>query len=114
MTPDRNQKSKAPDAQGDEAATRHRWAVDKLEENTAAIEHDGNRMFNVPRSLIPRDAREGDVLEVRITTSSKDKREVVAVDVRIDRDATKAATAASAAQLKRAAKGRDTGGDIAL
>ena len=40
---------------------------------------------------------EGDVLDVRITTSAENRHEIVAVDVRVDRDATKAATAASAA-----------------
>ena len=113
MTPDRNTKSPAR-AAGAGTTTRHRWAIDKLEESTASIEHDGDRMFNVPRSLIPNEAREGDVLDVRITTSSKDSRDIVAVDVRVDRAATKAATAASAAQVKRSPKGRDAGGDITL
>jgi hypothetical protein len=114
MTPDRNAKRPAHASASRGATTRHTWAIDKLEEGTASIEHDGDRMFNVPRSLIPRDAREGDVLDVRITTSAENRHEIVAVDVRVDRDATKAATAASAAQVKRVARGRDPGGDIAL
>ena len=114
MTPDRNAKRPAHASASRGATTRHTWAIDKLEEGTASIEHDGDRMFNVPRSLIPRDAREGDVLDVLITTSAENRDEIVAVDVRVDRDATTAATAASAAQVKRASRGRDPGGDIAL
>ena len=114
MTPNRKAKGPSRGAASSGATTRHTWAIDRLEENTASIEHDGDRMFNVPRSLIPRDAREGDVLEVRITTSGKSRREIVAVDVRVDRDATKAATTASAGQVMRASRGRDPGGDIAL
>lgn len=94
--------------------TRHSWAVDTLEESTASVEHDGGRVFNVPRSLLPADAREGDILDVRITTSSDTGRDVVTVTVRIDRVATKAATSASARQVKRAPRGNDPGGDIRL
>lgn len=101
------------DVAGRPGTTRHRWAIDKLEEGTASIEHDGDRMFNVPRSIIPADAREGDVLDVRITTTVEAGNDAVTVDVRVDRAATTAASAASAQQVRRVAT-TDKGGDISL
>lgn len=40
--------------------------IDRFEENWAVIE-DGNQMFNLPRHLLPKDAKEGDVLKIIVT-----------------------------------------------
>jgi hypothetical protein len=90
----------------------HRWAIDQLEEATAAVEHDGDRVFHVPRALIPAAAREGDILDVRIAIGAGG--ELVTTSVRVDREATNAAIDASALQVKRASRGQDPGGDIVL
>ena len=94
------------------AAGRHRWAIDSLEEFTASVEHDGDRVFHVPRALIPAAAREGDILDVRITVDGGD--DLVTTAVRVDREATRTAMDASALQVKRAPGRNDPGGDIVL
>ena len=91
---------------------RHTWAIDRLEETTASVEHDGDRVFQVPRALIPAGAREGDILDVRITTGAGG--ELVTTSARVDREATRAAMDASALQVKHARRGNDPGGDIVL
>ncbi len=91
---------------------RHTWAIDRLEESTASVEHDGERVFHVPRALIPAGAREGDVLDVRIAIG--DGGEIVTTSVRVDRAATSVATDASALQVKRVSRTDDPGGDIVL
>ena len=42
-----------------------RWVVDRIEEERAAVEVDGERVVTVPVWLLPRGVREGDVLRVR-------------------------------------------------
>lgn len=39
--------------------------IDRIEDEWAVIEWDG-KAFNLPRSLLPEGAREGDVLTVRV------------------------------------------------
>jgi DUF3006 family protein len=94
------------------AGGRHTWAIDRLEERTASVEHDGDRVFHVPRALIPAHAREGDVLDVRITIGAGG--ELVTTSVRVDPAATQAANDASTLQVKRVSRGDDPGGDIVL
>jgi hypothetical protein len=94
------------------AAGRHRWAIDRLEETTATVEHDGDRVFQVPRALIPAGAREGDILDVRIAVGAG--AELVTTSVRVDREATRAAMDASTLQVKHTPRGGDPGGDIVL
>ena len=78
----------------------HRWVVDSIEESVASIEVDGKTMITVPQSILPKGAREGDVLSVLIE---------------IDPAATKQALAESAAQVQKHAKQpNDPGGDIVL
>ena len=42
----------------------HRWLIDSIEEHIASVEVDG-RMMHVPKWMLPRGARAGDVLAVR-------------------------------------------------
>jgi hypothetical protein len=94
------------------AGGRHTWAIDRLEEGTASVEHDGDRVFHVPRALVPAGAREGDVLDVRITIGAGG--DLVTTTVRVDRAATQAAHDASTLQVKRVSRVDDPGGDIVL
>jgi hypothetical protein len=78
------------------------WVVDAIEERMASIEVEGAGTFHLPQALLPRGAKEGDVLRVTIE---------------VDTQATKAALDASAAQVKKghdASAKRDPGGDITL
>ena len=97
---------------GTPAGGRHRWSIDRLEETTASVEHDGDRVFHVPRALIPAGAREGDILDVRIAIGAGG--ELVTATVRLDREATRAGMDASTLQVKRVSRGEDPGGDIVL
>ena len=76
------------------------WVVDQIEESTASIEVDGDRMISVPRSVLPTGVREGHVLRVTIE---------------IDEAGTMKAMKESEAQVKKGNKrGNDPGGDIVL
>jgi hypothetical protein len=81
----------------------HRWVVDACEEGMASLEvDDGNMMITVPHSLLPPDAKHGDILRVTIE---------------IDEAATKQAMSESAAQVKKGREKsaeRDRGGDLKL
>lgn len=112
----KNSNAKRPEGaaavnRGAPGGERHTWAIDRLEETTASVEHDGDRVFHVPRALIPAGARQGDILDVRITIGAG---EMVTTSVRVDREATRAAMDASSLQVKRAPRGDDPGGDIVL
>ena len=98
-----------PRSRDSDRTTTHRWAVDRLGEDTASVEHDGDRVYDVPRAILPQGMREGDVLAVEAT------REGDTVTLRIARDpaATRHGKDESARQL-RGAKGRGGKGDIAL
>ena len=87
----------------------HRWAVDRVEEGTAAVEQDGDHMYEIPRWLLPAAARDGDVLAATVTTRGEGE---VTVTIRLDRAATSAGTAPKPAKPVRSPK--DPGGDIAL
>lgn len=88
---------------------RHRWAIDRIEEGTAAVEQDGDHVYEIPRYLVPGDARDGDVLAVDVTTSAAGE---VTISVCIDRASGSAASAKRSAKKRRG--GKDPGGDIAL
>lgn len=87
----------------------HRWAIDQIEEGTAAVEQDGDHVYEVPRYLVPPDARDGDVLAVTVTHAAAGE---VTVSVRIDRAASAPPPAKPAPKKRRAAN--DPGGDIVL
>ena len=91
-------------------ATAHRWAVDRIEEGTAAVEQDGDHVYELPRFLLPPDARDGDVLTVRVTTAAPGE---VTVSVRVDRAAS-APPPGQKTTAKKQRPGNDPGGDIVL
>ena len=92
---------------GDPSRPSHRWAIDRIEEGTAAVEQDGDHVYEIPRYLVPPDAREGDVLTVTVTEGVAGE---VTLSVRIDR---KAGDAPGKPARKRRT-GNDRGGDIVL
>ena len=89
---------------------RQRWTIDQIEEDTAAVEYD-EQLHTIPRALIPRDAREGDVLVVTVSRDSDDR---TVVTIALDPAATKAARDASKQQRAKRPRGQDPGGDIEL
>jgi hypothetical protein len=79
-----------------------RWVIDAIEEHVASIELPDGAMIQLPVSVLPKGAKQGQVLRVTFEA---------------DAAATKQALEASAAQVKKgseASKKRDAGGDIAL
>ena len=91
----------------------HRWVIDTIEENAAAIEVDGNNVVTVPRWILPDGARQGDVLSVRHDRPPRGQRSALTIEV--DAAATKKAFAESAAQVQKGVKRpNDQGGDIRL
>ena len=93
---------------GAAGAGTHRWAVDRIEEGTAAVEEDGDHVYEVPRYLLPADARDGDVMSVSVVQGAAGE---ATISVRIDRGA--APSPLKPARKKRRA-GNDPGGDIVL
>ena len=89
---------------------RQRWSIDQIEEDTAAVEYD-EQPHTIPRALIPRDAREGDVLLVTVTRHSDD---TTVVTIALDRVATKAAVKESERQRANRPRSQDPDGDIEL
>ena len=87
----------------------HRWAVDRVEEGTAAVEQDGDHMYEIPRWLLPAGARDGDVLAAVVTKRGEGE---VTITVRLDRSG--AATGAAPKPAKPVRSPKDPGGDIAL
>lgn len=79
--------------------------VDRFEGETAVVEVDGGGTLDLPRWLLPPDAREGDHLVVRGEGSR--------VEISLDPAATGAARAEAQATVERL-KRRDPGGDLAL
>ena len=79
-----------------------RWVIDAIEEGTASVEVPGGTMVQLPASILPKGAKQG---------------QVVRVSLEIDETATREALARSAAQVKKgseASRKRDPGGDITL
>ena len=104
--------AKAPDVNAsDVKATEptHRWAIDQVEEGTAAVEQDGDHVYEIPRYLVPPDARDGDVLTVTVTRAAPGE---VMVSVRIDRAASASPPAKPSPKKQRSSN--DPGGDIVL
>ena len=58
----------------------YRWIVDVLDTHSATVEVEGERMVELPRWLLPADAREGDVLTVRHDRHGRDSRLVIELD----------------------------------
>ena len=90
--------------------TVHRWTIDALGELVARVEVDGGAMVQLPRWLLPADAREGEVLQVRHARDGARSRLVITRDA----EATRAALARSRAQLQSIPVAADGGGDVEL
>lgn len=95
---------------GAASAPPHRWAVDRIEEGTAAVEQDGDHVYEIPRYLLPADTRDGDVLSVTVSGAAPGE---VTISVRIDRSLGASAPERKAARKSRRAS-NDPGGDIVL
>ena len=92
-------------------SSRHRWVVDGIEEHTARVEVDGDKVVNLPSWILPEGVKDGDVLDVE----HERKRGGSRLTIVTDRSATKEASAKSAAQVRRTeGKSKDPGGDITL
>lgn len=92
---------------------KYRWVVDSMEESVASIEIDGKRTVQLPKWLLPRGAKEGDVLTVThdVSESGEESR----LGIVVDRDATRAAMERSARQVGSTVRSpKDPGGDIKL
>jgi hypothetical protein len=87
----------------------HRWAVDRVEEGTAAVEQDGDHMYELPRWLIPANARDGDVLVAAVTSRGDGE---LSISVKLDPAGRAAAKGPKRAKGARSAK--DPGGDVVL
>ena len=106
----RERKSEGPSGNDKTTARPHRWAIDRIEEGTAAVEQDGDHVYEIPRFLLPPDARDGDVVEVTVTRSTAGE---ATVSMRIDRAASASPASARSSPKKRRAA-NDPGGDIVL
>lgn len=92
---------------------KYRWVVDSMEESVASIEIDGERTIQLPKWLLPRGAKEGDVLTV--THDVAESGEKSRLGIVVDRDATRAAMERSAKQVGSTQRSpNDPGGDIKL
>lgn len=92
------------------ASSKHRWTIDVMEEDSAAIEVDGRQIVHVPRWILPQRAREGVILAVTHERTGAASR----LSIEIDDDAMKDASAESDALVLRSRAKRDEGGDIEL
>lgn len=79
-----------------------------MEEGTAAVEQDGDHVYEIPRWLLPKSVRDGDVLVASAAAAGDGS---VTITVRFDEDATRVA---KTPRSKRPRSTRDPGGDIAL
>lgn len=48
--------------------------IDRFEEGFAVVELDAGNMVNMPRALLPQEAKEGDVIDISIDLSETEKR----------------------------------------
>lgn len=104
----------AKDGGADSGGESHRWAIDRIEEGTAAVEQDSDHVYEIPRCLLPPDARDGEVVIVTVTRAAPGE---VTLSVRTDRAASAPPPSAKSSAKSPARKGRagnDPGGDIVL
>ncbi|EHQ88535.1 DUF3006 domain-containing protein [Desulfosporosinus youngiae] len=47
------------------------YIVDRFEENWAIIETENRTMFKLPRSILPIDLKEGDVINIQVSINSE-------------------------------------------
>lgn len=92
------------------ASSKHRWTIDVMEEDSAAIEVDGRQIVHVPRWILPQRAREGVILAVTHERSGATSR----LSIEIDDEAMRGASAESDAQVLRTRNPKDPGGNVEL
>ena len=93
---------------GAKAGSEHRWAVDQVEDGTAAVEQDRDHVYQIPRWLLPENAHDGDVFTASRTAGSDGS---VIITVRLEQAA---GGPANAARAKRSRGPRGGTGDIVL
>lgn len=91
------------------SSSQHRWVVDSVEEQTAAVEVDGRQVLPLPLWLLPAGVMEGHVLAVTHERGPVESRLTVAIDAEGTREAVR-----QAERQVRHPRGADPGGDIAL
>lgn len=97
--------------QDDKSATaggEHRWAVDQVEEGTAAVEQDRDHVYQIPRWLLPDNSRDGDVFTASRVASGDGS---VTITVRREQAVNRPTKPANARQTRPTSGGT---GDIAL
>ncbi len=82
--------------------------VDRFEGSVAVVDLDG-AMFDLPRWMVPEDAKEGSILVGTATGGAMQSE----INLRVDTEATAAARAQARAALSQLRRS-DSGGDIAL
>jgi hypothetical protein len=87
----------------------HRWIVDSIEEQAAAVEIDGRQVIPLPLWLLPEGVMEGHVLSVAHERGDKQS----SIRITIDHTATHDALKRSEEQV-RTPRGSDPGGDVKL
>ena len=85
------------------------WIVDRFEGERAVLERALHEMLDLPRTLLPAGAREGDALRVTIQADVGTSRVIL---VRDEKET--AARAADLQRLQESLRGRDPGGNIKL
>ena len=85
------------------------WILDRFEGDHAVLERTLHEMVDLPRTLLPSGAREGDALRVTIQAEVGTSRVTL---VRDEKET--AARAAEVRQLQGTLRGRDPGGDVKL
>lgn len=87
----------------------HRWIIDRFEGDLAVVEVDGARMMDLPRWLLPANAREDDVLVAACRADD----DGLTVRVRVDEQATERAREEARKLIDELREG-DPGGDLTL
>lgn len=52
-----------------------KWVIDRFEGNFAVVESEG-AYFNIPKDIVPSDAKEGSILEISINAEETEKKEI--------------------------------------
>jgi hypothetical protein len=99
---------KKHDAGSTPAGGEHRWAVDQVEEGTAAVEQDRDHVYQIPRWLLPDTARDGDVFTASRVASGDGS---VTITVRLEQGVDGPTKAGKAKRTRPTSGGA---GDIAL
>ncbi len=51
-----------------------RWIIDQIKENTAVLETEAGENVTVPAALLPSEAKEGDVILIRVDREGTEQR----------------------------------------